>query len=214
MPMPDVLAQLMRSALGRGGAAPSGTTENVQAGSAVSADSALLAPLQDGAGVQPPEDPGPEPSLDPGVADILAQKVLLAWLRNRYQLLFPFALDLRRLDEAQAELLVDAMVAAAQADGALDGKERERIEGALELVPSGEREKALLDAALSRPKPLNEVLGPVHDVQTGALVYAASLMTLDQRKPVNRHYLKYLAARLQLSEELAGSLEQRFRSSG
>jgi uncharacterized membrane protein YebE (DUF533 family) len=38
-------------------------------------------------------------------------------------------------------------------------------------------------------------------------------MAIDQRKPVNRHYLRYLAARLQLSEELVGSLEQRFRSS-
>jgi uncharacterized membrane protein YebE (DUF533 family) len=50
----------------------------------------------------------------------------------------------------------------------------------------------------------------VHDVQTGALVYAASLMAVDRRQPVNRYYLRYLAARLQLSEELAGSLEQRY----
>jgi uncharacterized membrane protein YebE (DUF533 family) len=105
------------------------------------------------------------------------------------------------------------MIAAAQADGALDGRERERIEGALRLVEAGDHATALLDAALSRPKPLNEVLGRVHDVQAGALVYAASLMSVDQRKPVNRLYLRYLAARLQLSEELVGSLEQRFRSS-
>jgi uncharacterized membrane protein YebE (DUF533 family) len=56
-------------------------------------------------------------------------------------------------------------------------------------------------------------LGRVRDVQTGALVYAASLMAVDQRKPVNRLYLRYLAARLQLSDELVASLEQRYRSS-
>jgi uncharacterized membrane protein YebE (DUF533 family) len=145
---------------------------------------------------------------------VIASKVLLAWLRNRYQLLFPFALELRRLDQADAKLLVHAMIAAAQADGSLDGGERRRIEGSLSLVDAGEEETAFLAGAMSRPKPLNDILSDVRDVQTGALVYAASLMAIDQRKPVNRYYLQYLAARLQLSDELVESLEQRFRSSG
>jgi uncharacterized membrane protein YebE (DUF533 family) len=56
------------------------------------------------------------------------------------------------------------------------------------------------------------VLTAVPDVQAGARVYAASLLSIDRRKPVNRHYLRYLAARLQLPRELAHSLEQRFRA--
>ena len=163
----------------------------------------------------------PQPSagadaLDPSVACVLAAKVLHAWLRNRYQLLYPFAVDLRRLEPAQAELVVDAMLCAAQADGAFDAKERERIAAALALVAPGTDaagRQALVDAALARRRPLGELLGRVRDVQGGALVYAASLMAIDQRLRVNRYYLRYLAARLQLSEELAGSLEQRFRSS-
>jgi uncharacterized membrane protein YebE (DUF533 family) len=51
-------------------------------------------------------------------------------------------------------------------------------------------------------------------VETGALVYAASLLALDKRKPVNGYYLQYLAVRLQLSDELAESLHQRFHASG
>jgi uncharacterized membrane protein YebE (DUF533 family) len=62
--------------------------------------------------------------------------------------------------------------------------------------------------------PLNQILADVGDVQTAALVYVASLMAVDRRKPVNRYFLKYLAARLQLSDELIESLEQRYRSSG
>lgn len=209
---PDFLTHLVRSAFGRG-PAPAGADATGDGAPKQAAESPLIIRRED-SGLGAEEGGEAATSLDPGAVDILAEKVLLAWLRNRYQLLFPFALDLRRLDERQAELLVHAMVAAAQADGALDGKERARIEGALELIESGEREAAFLDDALRRPKPLNEVLGQVRDVQTGALVYAASLMALDQRKPVNRYYLKYLAARLQLSDELAGSLEQRFRSSG
>jgi hypothetical protein len=153
-------------------------------------------------------------AFDEGILDVLGQKVLLAWLRNRYQLLFPIALDLRRLDQPQTELVVHAMVAAAQADDAFEAQEQERIKGVLELMdPSGDQ-RALLDAALARPKPLTELLREVRDVQAAALVYAASLMAVDRRKPVNRYYLRYLAARLQLSEEMVGSLEQRFRSAG
>ena len=164
---------------------------------------------------EPAAEPAPPPSeehaFDPGIVGVLGEKVLLSWLRNRHQLLFPFALDLRRLDRRQAELVVNAMIAAAEADGSFDRKERERLSGIVRLVdPSGGID---LDAAIAARKPLGEVLGQAHDVQTGALVYAASLMAVDQRKPVNRHYLRYLAARLQLSEELVASLEQRYRSS-
>lgn len=156
----------------------------------------------------------PTAAFDEGILNVLGQKVLLAWLRNRYQLLFPIALDLRRLDQPQAELVVHAMVAAAQADDAFEPQERERIQGVLDRMDSIGDHRALLEAALAQPKPLNELLREVRDVQAGALVYAASLMAVDRRKPVNRYYLKYLAARLQLSEELVGSLEQRFQTSG
>jgi len=198
---PDFLTQLVRAALDRRGNTPAPATGN-------------HAPPA-------PRDPGPEAAgdlhpgadLDPGIAGILAEKVLLAWLRNRHQLLFPFALDLRRLDRDRAELLVHAMVAAAQADGSFEARERDRIDGVLAAVTPNEGERRALAAALSRPKPLYDLLRDVRDVQTGALVYAASLLAVDGRKPVNRHYLGYLAARLQLSPELVESLEQRFRSS-
>ena len=197
----ETLTHLVRAALGRGEAGAETAGASGQPSVAPLASPAVL------------EDAGPAASaLDSGIVDVLAEKVLLAWLRNRYQLLFPFAFDLHRLHADEAELLVHAMVAAARADGAFDEKERKRIEGVMGRVGPGE--EAALAAALDRPKPLHELLGRVHDVQTGARVYAVSLMAVDQRKTVNRLYLRYLAARLQLSEELVGSLEQRFRSAG
>jgi uncharacterized membrane protein YebE (DUF533 family) len=50
----------------------------------------------------------------------------------------------------------------------------------------------------------------VPDVKSGAIVYAASLLAIDRRKRVNRYYLRYLAARLQLPRDLAENIEQRF----
>ncbi len=158
------------------------------------------------------EESQPEPrdeAFDPGVVCVLAEKVLNAWLRNRHQLLFPFAVDLRRLERNETALVAHTMVAAAQADGSMDGKERKRIEAALGLADASEA--AFLDEVLQHPRPLNEILAAAQDVKTRALVFAAALMAVDRTRPVNRYYLKYLAARLQLPEELADSLKQRYR---
>jgi uncharacterized membrane protein YebE (DUF533 family) len=94
----------------------------------------------------------------------------------------------------------------------MDGTERARVESALERLNAGEAHRTSLQGLLERPRPLGEVLGQVKDVQTGAIVYAASLLAIDRRKLVNRHYLRYLAARLQLPKDLTRSLEQRYRA--
>ncbi|MDB5862775.1 MAG: hypothetical protein JWO70_581 [Betaproteobacteria bacterium] len=145
---------------------------------------------------------------DESIVEILAAKVLIDWLRNRQQLLVPFKIDLQKLDAAQVSLLLHALIAAAQADGTADGKRR--VEAALVALNAAGAHRALLDAAFARPAPLAQTLAGAKDVQTGALVYAASLLAVDRRKLVNRQYLKYLAARLQLPKDLTRSLEQRF----
>lgn len=169
--------------------------------------------------LQGPSAGEPDSSLvvwtDSTIVGIVAEKILLAWLRNRRQLLFPFAMDLRRLDPDQFDLLVHAMIAAARSDGSSDSRDRHRIDAALERLGADDEEhRRIRDGALAHAKPLDEILGRAHDVQAGALVYAASLLVLDVRKTVNRRYLDYLAARLNLSDELIASLEPRFQSAG
>lgn len=156
--------------------------------------------------------PGGPPEHDESLVHILGAKILVDWLRNRQQLLVPLTLDLRNSAPQEVSLLMHAMVAAAQADGTLDGKERERVESALAHLHADADQRGMLTSALEQRRPLSAVLAEVPDVQTGARVYAASLLAIDRRKPVNRHYLRYLAARLQLPTELARSLEQRFRA--
>jgi uncharacterized membrane protein YebE (DUF533 family) len=102
------------------------------------------------------------------------------------------------------------MAAAAQADGTLDERTRARLDAALERIHASDEQRALLESALEKPLSLREVLRDVKEPQVGAIYYAASLLAIDRRKRVNRYYLRYLSARLQLSAELARDLERRF----
>jgi uncharacterized membrane protein YebE (DUF533 family) len=156
----------------------------------------------------PPE----APRHDEGLVQILASKILMDWLRNRQQLLVPLALDLQKLEPPAAEMLLRAMVTAAHADGALDEGDRRRLEAALTRLNASDDQRAGLADLTARRKPLGELLADVADAETGAMVYAASLLASDRRKRVNRYYLRYLAERLNLSKDLARSLEQRFNA--
>lgn len=155
---------------------------------------------------------GGPPQYDDSVVDILASKILIDWLRNRQQLLVPLTVDLQKLEASEAETLLHAMVAAAQADGAFDPGDRERLTAALRLLNAAESQHAMLPAIMTQRKSLHDVLASVPDVQAGAIVYAASLLAIDRRKRVNRYYLRYLAARLKLPRDLARNVEQRFTS--
>jgi uncharacterized membrane protein YebE (DUF533 family) len=157
-----------------------------------------------------PERGGP-PEYDETIVQVIASKVLGDWLKNRQQLLVPFTLDLQKLDPAEVETLMHAMVAAAQAGGDPGDRARERLDGALARLNADEAQRGAFYRALEAPRALRDVLAGVRDVRMGAIVYAGSLLALDRRRLVNRQYMRYLAARLDLSPQLARSLEQRFR---
>jgi uncharacterized membrane protein YebE (DUF533 family) len=136
--------------------------------------------------------------------------VLIDWLRNRQQLLVPFTLDLQKLDTREAQSVIHAMAAAAQADGTTDAKTSARLDEALERLHATDDHRATLAEALDQPQSLREILSDIKNIQSGAVYYAASLLAIDRRKNVNRQYLRYLAARLQLSTDLVRNLERRF----
>jgi uncharacterized membrane protein YebE (DUF533 family) len=161
---------------------------------------------------QPPRPQvGAPPEHDETIVQVLASKILGNWLRNRQQLLVPFTLDLQKLDSAEVDVLMHAMVAAAYASGDLVEKSRERLDAALERLNADAAQREAFLQALNAPKALPDALANVRDVSVGAMVYAAALLAIDRRQLVNRHFMRYLAARLDLSAQLARSLEQRFR---
>ena len=158
------------------------------------------------------QTPGPSGEHDESLVSIVASKVLGDWLRNRQQLLVPLTLDLQKLEPRESEILMHAMVTAAHADGELDPGDRQRLDAAMRRLNAADGQRAAMNAMMDERKALGEVLAEVPDVETGAKVYAASLLATDRRKRVNRYYLRYLAERLKLPKDLSRSLEQRFNA--
>jgi uncharacterized membrane protein YebE (DUF533 family) len=140
---------------------------------------------------------------------ILASQVLLRHLQNRHQLLDPPPSDLRDLDAGEASLLIHAMIAAAHANGDLDGLERERIAAALNTTVLQEEERRRLDLLIEEPQCLEALLRQVNSQKTASRFYAVSLAAVDKDSSINRAYLRYLALRLGLPADMVVRLNLR-----
>ncbi|TNC16004.1 tellurite resistance TerB family protein [Methylobacterium terricola] len=146
---------------------------------------------------------------DAVVTEALSQKVLHAFLQNRHQTLVPFTLNLRVLEPAQRDLVVQAMAAAFLAQGRR--QDPAPVRDALARISAAEAERQRLDKALAAPLALGDLLDAIQAADLGASAYAASLLAIDQRRRVNQLYLAYLAERLGLSEDIVSSLHRRYR---
>ncbi len=109
---------------------------------------------------------------------------------------------------ALARALLFAMVAAARADGKLDGDERRAISDGLERLGLSDAERAQLHAALERPSDLEWLVAQATTPERAAEIYAVSLLAIEVDTPAERAYLAMLAARLALPEELVASLHR------
>lgn len=144
--------------------------------------------------------------------DVLASKILGAWLQNRQQTLFPLTLNLRVVDPEARSLLVRMAAASALAGGATPAAaERERLSQELTMAGASEAEQALLQAELAGPMPLPLLLRALQEARLGAHAYAASLLALDRRAGTSRAWLDYLAARFGLPPEVILGLQRRRR---
>ena len=111
-------------------------------------------------------------------------------------------------------LLVQAMIAAACADGHMDAQERERIlsrVGTLELAAD---EKALVFDALQAPLSLAQLCQQVDSPEVAAEVYLSSLMAVDHSRSEAQLYLDALAFRLGLPQGLVERLHNEVMTVG
>lgn len=108
--------------------------------------------------------------------------------------------------EETALLLVRAMVAAANADGAITAEERERIMSQANEAGADAEDRRALEAELANPRPLDDLLGQVRDQETAEEFYLASRMAIDGATEANRAYLAGLRERLGLAEQDAADI--------
>ena len=102
------------------------------------------------------------------------------------------------LGDAQAMLLIRAMIAAANADGEITADERQQITSKLDQAGAGPDERAVLERELQNPRPVDQIVREVHDQETAEEVYLASRIAMNPDTPAEKAYLDFLAARLEI----------------
>ena len=114
--------------------------------------------------------------------------------------------------DIHGEAILRALVAAAKADGHIDARERQVIEGEFaRLAPDAEVQQ-WMKAELDKPLDPAEVARAAGSPEIAAEMYLASLVAADEQNFMERSYLDELARQLGLDDALKRRLEQEYRN--
>lgn len=105
-----------------------------------------------------------------------------------------------------ATRLLQAMVAAAKADGHVTDEERQRISGQLSRIGIGAEAERMIAEELAAPLDAGRIAALAGSEEEAAEIYAASLLVVDPEAPAEKGYLAMLAARLRLDPGLVAHL--------
>lgn len=103
-------------------------------------------------------------------------------------------------------LLVQAMIAAAGADGHMDGDEYRKIMDRVVQLDLAADEKAMVFDSLNAPLSMSGICERVESPELAVEVYLASLVAVDRSRSEAALYLDALAYRLGLPEKLVAAL--------
>ncbi|MEE4238280.1 MAG: tellurite resistance TerB family protein [Anderseniella sp.] len=104
--------------------------------------------------------------------------------------------------------LLQAMIAAAKADGHIDGEEQKRIFAKLDEAGLDAEEKGFLMDELRKPLDIDAIVSLAGNTEEAVEIYAASCLAIDPDDPAEQAYLSMLAARLKLAPELKAGIER------
>ena len=123
-----------------------------------------------------------------------------------------------RLPAAQASAhstaILQALVAAAKADGHIDARERELIEGEYARQGLPAEVQQWLHAELEKPLDPAEVARAASTPEMAAEMYLASLLVADEQSFMERAYLNELARQLKLEPALQQRLQNQLVTAG
>ena len=110
--------------------------------------------------------------------------------------------------EQHSQAILKALVAAAKADGHIDDRERELIEGEFHKISGDSGVQDWLKAELNKPLDPAEVARAASTPEMAAEMYIASVMLVDEEHFMERAYLDELAKQLKLEPGLKAELER------
>ncbi len=114
--------------------------------------------------------------------------------------------------DALSQRLLQAMIAAAKADGQITPAERARITDTLPQLGLGPEAEDLITAELDTPLDIAAIAALAQGEEQATEIYAASLLAIDPDGAAEKGYLTLLAARLQLDPGLVDHLHARART--
>ncbi|MFI8481574.1 tellurite resistance TerB family protein [Pseudomonas sp. NPDC078700] len=121
-----------------------------------------------------------------------------------------------RLPAPEAEIhsqgILKALVAAAKADGHVDARERQLIEGELSKLADDQSLQRWLEAELNKPLDPADVARAATTPEMAAEMYIASVLMVDEEHFMERAYLEELARQLKLDPALKQELETQVRA--
>lgn len=109
--------------------------------------------------------------------------------------------------EQHSQAILKALVAAAKADGHVDERERQLIDGELNKLNGDPALRQWLQAELNKPLDPAEVARAASTPEIAAEMYIASLILVDEEHFMERAYLEELAKQLKLDPGLKMELE-------
>ncbi|MEL1263700.1 tellurite resistance TerB family protein [Pseudoxanthomonas putridarboris] len=110
--------------------------------------------------------------------------------------------------ELHGQAILKALVAAAKADGHIDARERQAIEGEFSRIGADAELQGWLHAELEKPLDPAEVARAGTTPEIASEMYLASLMVADEQNFMERAYLDELAQQLKLGDGLKAQLEK------
>lgn len=117
--------------------------------------------------------------------------------------------------EAHSHAILQAMLAAAKADGRIDEREQAAIQAELQRHAGEPQLQAWIDAEMRKPLDAAEVAQAAQgDPAVAAEMYLVSVMLVDDQQDAERTYLDELAYNLSLAPELQAHLEQQAKAGG
>lgn len=146
---------------------------------------------------------------------VMAYKAYGNWQAQQAGQATATAQTVDRLPAAEAEqhsqAILRALVAAAKADGHIDARERQLIEGEFSKLTQDQDLQRWLAGELDKPLDPGEVARAASTPEMAAEMYLASLLMVDEQHFMERAYLDELARQLQLAPSLKLELEAQVR---